>query len=58
MHPKRMLLFGVAQKTGRGLPNCIIQDDKARQSEQVKVSVAVKAAKLTGDLGFPDLVVV
>ena len=58
MHPSRILLYGVAQKSGRGLPLFIIQEEKATQNKQAKVRGTVKAARLTGDPGCPDLLAV
>ena len=58
MHPNRILLYGVARKSGRGLPDCVLQEEKATKTEQVKVRGTVKASKLTGDPGCPNLLAV
>ena len=59
MHPDRILLYNVARKSGRGLPDCVLQEKKStKKAEQVKVRGIVKDAKLSGDPGCPDFLAV
>ena len=57
-HPMRVILYGVAHRSGRGVPDCVLQDEKQTKVEQVKGRGTVKAAKLTGDPGCPNLIAV
>ena len=58
MHPQRILLYGIARKSGRRLPVSVVQEEKATKSKQKKVRGTVKAAKLTGDPDCPNLLAV
>jgi hypothetical protein len=40
----------------RGLPSCVLQEEKSSKKEQMKVRGTVKAAILKGDPTCPDLV--
>ena len=58
LHPNKILCHGVTRKGGRGLPDCVIQVEQTKLSEQRRVRGTVKAAKLDGDPSFPNLVAV
>ena len=55
---KKVKLHGVAQKSGRGLPSSIIQDEVQNCAEQDKVRGTVLAAELRGDDACPSLLAV
>ena len=57
-HPMKVKLHGVTRKGGRGLPNCVLQDEKTNQKEQEKVRGTVCAAELVGDITCPSLIAV
>ena len=57
-HPKTVLVHGVTRKSGRGLPDHIIQDEVTSKPEVEKVRNTVKAAVLKGDPKCPGLVAV
>ena len=58
MHPNRILLYGVARRSGRGLPDCVLQEEKVTKTKKVRVRGTVKDTKLTGDPGCPNLLAV
>ena len=58
MHPNKILLYSVARRSGRGLLDCVLQEEKATKTEQVNVRGTVKDAKLNGDPGCPNLLAV
>jgi hypothetical protein len=55
-HPMKVRVAGVTRKGGRGIPACVIQEEKVKKADQLKVRGTVKAAVLLGDPGCPDLV--
>lgn len=57
-HPKKIKLHGVARKSGRGLPDLILQQELQNKKEQDKVKGTVRAAVLTGDQDCPSLLAV
>jgi len=57
-HPKKIMMFGVARKSGRGLPSYVIQEELQNEKEKLKVRGTVKAAELIGDPDCPSLLAV
>ena len=57
-HDKKIRISGPTRKSGRGLPKCVIQEEKKNPSEIRAVRGTVKAAVLDGDTAVPDLVAV
>ena len=55
-HPRSILCHGVAQKKGRGVPNCVLQNEVLNLKQQRFVRGTVKAAVLVGDPGCPNLI--
>jgi hypothetical protein len=56
-HLHSVLAAGVTRNKGmRGLPVCVLQEEKSSKNEQMKVRGTVKAAILKGDPDCPDLV--
>ena len=55
-HEKKVLVHGVARKSGRGLPDHVIQDEVQQEKDQARVRNTVKAAVLKGDNECPNLV--
>ncbi len=56
IHPSKVLLHGVTRKGGRGLPVCVIQEEKERPEDKAKARGTVKLAVLEGDDDCPNLV--
>ena len=54
-HNKKVLCHGVTRKGGRGIPDCVKQDEVKNRTKQLQVRGTVKAAKLEGDPGCPSL---
>jgi hypothetical protein len=52
----KVLCHGVMRKSGRGLPNCVIQEEVKNKKEQEKIRGTPKAAVLTDDLECPQMV--
>jgi len=50
------MVHGVARKSGRGLPRCIIQEKEQNRNLQTKVHGTTKAAVWGGDSECPDIV--
>jgi Transposase IS4 len=57
-HPKKILIAGVARKSGRGIPMSVLQEDVKNVNEAFKVRGTVKAAVLMGDKDCENLVAV
>ena len=57
-HPKRVLIAGVARKSGRGIPMSVLQEEVKNPNDAFKVRDTVKAAVLMGDKDCRDLVAV
>jgi Transposase IS4 len=55
-HSKAVLIAGVTRKTGRGLPNHVLQEEAKNKRAQMAVRGTVKAAVLVGDRDCPNLV--
>jgi len=55
-HKNRVLVHGVMQKLGRGIPDCILQEEVKNRIAQMCVRATVKATKLIGDPECPHLV--
>jgi len=55
-HKNRVLVHGVTRKWGRGIPDCVLQEEVKNQRAQIGVRGTVKAAKLVGDPECPHLV--
>ena len=58
MHKNKVRISGPTRKSGRGLPQCVLQEEKTSPSEIRQVRGTVKAAVLEGDSEMPDLVAV
>ena len=58
MHKNKVRISGPMRKSGRGLPQCVLQEEKMSPSEIRQVRGTVKAAVLEGDSEMPDLVAV
>ena len=54
-HEQKVLLHGVAQKGGRGIPAHVLQEEVNNRKEQELVRGTVKACKLVGDKKCPQL---
>ena len=54
-HPNKVLVHGVARKSGRGVPSIVLQDEITDRKAAEKVRGTVKAALLKGDTECPDL---
>lgn len=52
----KVLCHGVTRKSGRGLPNCVIQEEVKNKKEQEKIRGTTKAAVLTDDPECPQMV--
>jgi hypothetical protein len=52
----KVMVHGVAKKSGRGLPKCIIQDEVTNKNLQAEVRGTTKAAVLEGDNECPNIV--
>ena len=57
-HPKKVLIHGVARKSGRGIPSSVLQDEVQNRNLQAQVRGTVKAAQLVGDPAIPNLLAV
>ena len=57
-HKKKIHLYGVTRKSGRGLPESVLQEEVSNPRMQEKVRGTVHAAELVGDPGCPSLVAV
>ena len=57
-HTNKVLVHGVARKSGRGLPSTVLQEEVQNRTMQNQVRGTVKAAQLMGDPDMPDLVAV
>ena len=57
-HKNKVRISGPTQKSGRGLPQCVLQEEKTSPLEICQVHGTVKAAVLEGDSEMPDLVAV
>jgi hypothetical protein len=55
-HEKKVRISGPTRKGGRGLPQCVIQEEVKNPNEIRAVRGTVKAAVLVGDPKIPDLV--
>jgi hypothetical protein len=55
-HPHSILVAGVARKGMRGVPSCVLHEEKSNKKDQMKVRGTVKAAILKDDPNCPDLV--
>ena len=57
-HKKQVRISGPTRKSGRGLPKCVLQEEKTSPSDIRAVRGTVKAAVLEGDPKIPNLVAV
>ena len=57
-HNKKINLHGVTRKSGRGLPEYILQEEVSNKKYQEKFRGTVRAAELIGDKYFPSLITV
>ena len=57
-HRNKIRISGPTRKSGRGLPRCVLQEEKTSPAEIHAVCGTVKAAVLVGDEEVPDLVAV
>ena len=55
-HKNKVMVSGVTRKSGRGIPFCVLQEEKKLKRDIIKVCGTVKAAVLKGDDTCPDLV--
>ena len=58
VHKQKIRISGPTQKSGRGLPSCVLQEEKKTPNEIRAVRGTVKAAVLDGDPDVPNLVAV
>ena len=58
VHEQKIQISGPTQKSGRGLPSCVLQEEKKTPNEIHAVRGTVKAAVLEGDSDVPNLVAV
>ena len=56
LHPKKVLVHGVARKGMRGIPACVRQDEVQNKKNQLLVRGTVKAAVIKGDPDCPNLI--
>ena len=56
MHPMKVLVHGVTQKGGRGIPCCVAQQELTNRTAIEQVRGTVKVAKLEGDDDCPCLI--
>ena len=57
-HQKKVLIAGVTRKSGRGLPQHVLQEEAKNKTAQMAVRGTVKAAVLVGDRLCPDLLAI
>ena len=57
-HPMHVRISGPTRKSGRGLPACVIQEERKNPKEIREARGTVKAAVLEGDTNCPELVAV
>ena len=56
-NPKNLVLVhGVTRKWGRGIPDCVLQEEVINRNVQIAVRGTVKAARLVGDPDCPNLI--
>ena len=55
-HPRKVLCYGVARMSGRGIPPIVFQEEVKNITHQRSVRGTVEEAVLEGDLGCPNLV--
>ena len=55
-HNKKINLHGVTRKSGRGLPESVLQEEVSNKKDQEKVRGTVLAAELIGDTYRPSLI--
>jgi len=55
-HKNSVLVHGVTRKWGRGIPDCVLQEEVINRNAQIAVRGTVKAAKLVGDPDCPNLI--
>ena len=58
VHKQKIRISGPTRKSGRGLPSCVLQEEKKTPNEIRAVRGTVKAAVLDGDPDVPNLVAV
>jgi hypothetical protein len=58
LHPNKVCISGPTRISGRGLPKCVMQEEKKKPNEIRMVRGTVKAAVLDGDPSVPNLVAV
>ena len=54
-HKNKIQISGPTCKSGRGLPKCVVQEEKPGPADVCAVQETVKGAVLEGDSGIPDL---
>ena len=57
-HNKKINLHGVTRKSGRGIPEYVLQEEVSNKKYQEKVRGTVRAAELIGDKYCPSLIAV
>ena len=55
-HKNRVLVYGVTQKWGLGIPDCVLKEEVINHNAQIAVQDTVKAAKSVGDPDCLDLI--
>ena len=55
-HKNKVLVYGVTRKWGRGIPDCVLQEEVKNRHAQIGVRGTAKAAKLVGYPGCPNLI--
>ena len=58
VHKQKIRILGPTQKSGRGLPSCVLQEENKTPNEIRAVRGTVKSTVLVGDPDVPNLVAV
>ena len=55
-HKRELNVHGVTRKCMRGIPGCVVQEEKKSQKKQLEVRGTTKSAVLKGYPNWPDLI--
>mgnify|MGYP003326642903 FL=1 len=58
MSEQKVMISGVARKSGRGLPSCVYQEEVTKKEDIIRAKWTVKAAVLKGDPMVPGMVAI